>query len=145
MAERAAHLVDHVFPEVPVRQWVLTVPHRLRYMLAFDHTLCRAVVGVFMRAVLGFLRRRARAERGVTDGRSGAVAIIQRFGSALNTNIHAHALVVDGVYAEDGTGGLRFHPASAPSEEEMDQLLATIVRRVQRLLIRRGVLKEAAD
>ena len=29
MAERAAHLVDHVFPEVPVRQWVLSLPHRL--------------------------------------------------------------------------------------------------------------------
>ena len=30
MAERAAYLVDQVFPAVPVRQWVLTVPHRLR-------------------------------------------------------------------------------------------------------------------
>jgi hypothetical protein len=28
MAERAAHVVDHVFPRVPVRQWVLTLPHR---------------------------------------------------------------------------------------------------------------------
>ena len=26
MAERAAHLVDHVFPDVPVRQWVLSLP-----------------------------------------------------------------------------------------------------------------------
>ncbi|MPZ21898.1 MAG: hypothetical protein GEV06_29115, partial [Luteitalea sp.] len=60
MAARAAHLVDHVFPLVPVRQWVLTLPHRIRYLLAWDHVLCRAVVGVFMRAVLGFLRRRAR-------------------------------------------------------------------------------------
>ena len=34
MAERAAHLVDHVFPDVPVRQWVLSLPHRLRYQLA---------------------------------------------------------------------------------------------------------------
>jgi hypothetical protein len=71
MTERAAHLVDHVFPEVPVRQWVLTVPHRVRYALAFDHALCRAVVGVFMRAVLGFLRRRARTLHGIGDGRSG--------------------------------------------------------------------------
>ena len=60
MAERAAHLVDHVFPMVPVRQWVLTLPHGLRYVLAWDHTLCRAVSGVFVRVVLGFLRRRAR-------------------------------------------------------------------------------------
>jgi ribosomal protein S27AE len=27
MAERAAHLVDHVIPDVPVRQWVLSLPH----------------------------------------------------------------------------------------------------------------------
>jgi hypothetical protein len=52
MAERAAHLVDHVFPDVPVRQWVLSLPYRLRYRLAWDHDLCRAVVGVCMRAVL---------------------------------------------------------------------------------------------
>ena len=44
MAERAAHLVDHVLPpDVPVRQWVLSVPHRLRYRLAYDHRLCRTV------------------------------------------------------------------------------------------------------
>jgi len=56
MAERAAHLVDHVFPDVPVRQSVLSLPYRLRYRLAWDHDLCRAVVAVFMRAVLGWLR-----------------------------------------------------------------------------------------
>jgi len=46
MTERAAHLVDHVFPNVPVRQWVLSLPYRLRYRLAWDHDLCRAVVAV---------------------------------------------------------------------------------------------------
>ena len=86
MAERAAHLVDNVFPRVPVRQWVLSLPHRLRYRLAGDHDLCRAVVGRTMRAILGFLRRRAR-DAGVQDGRSGAVAIVQRFGGAVNLNI----------------------------------------------------------
>jgi len=33
MTERAAHLVDAVLPRVPVRQWVLTMPYRLRYRL----------------------------------------------------------------------------------------------------------------
>ena len=31
MAEAAAHLSDHVFPRMPVRQWALSVPKRLRY------------------------------------------------------------------------------------------------------------------
>ena len=75
MAERAAHLVDHVFPEVPLRQWVLSLPHRLRYVLAWDHALCRAVTGVFVRAVLGSLRRRAR-QAGAPGGRGGAISTL---------------------------------------------------------------------
>jgi hypothetical protein len=34
MADTAAHLVDRVLPEVPVRQWVLSLPFGLRYRLA---------------------------------------------------------------------------------------------------------------
>ena len=41
MTERAAHLVDEVLPAVPARQWVLTLPYRLRYLLAWDHGLIR--------------------------------------------------------------------------------------------------------
>jgi hypothetical protein len=139
MAERAAHLVDHVFPEVPVRQWVLSLPHRLRYVLAWDHALCRAVAGIFVRAVLGFLRRRTR-RTGAPGGRGGAVAMIQRFGAALNLNVHVHALVLDGVYVEGDHGALRFLEATPPTDEEMDRLLAAIARRIDRLLARRGVL-----
>jgi hypothetical protein len=62
---------------------VLTLPYRLRYRLAYDHRLCRAVLAVFVRALLAFERRRAR-EQGI-DGRGGAVTAIQRCGSALNT------------------------------------------------------------
>ncbi len=96
------------------------------------------------RAVLGFLRRRARDEESVADGRSGAVVIVQRFREALNVNVHGHALVLDGVWAEDGDGGLRFHPAPPPTDDEMDQVLATIERRVRRLLARRGVMGDDA-
>jgi hypothetical protein len=92
MTERAAHLVDRVFPSVPVRQWVLTLPPRLRYLLAWDHGLCRAVVAVYLRALGGWLRARAR-RRGVDGGRFGAVAVVQRFGSALNLNVQRPALV----------------------------------------------------
>jgi len=148
MAERAAHLVDHVFPDVPVRQWVLSLPHRLRYLLAWDHALCREVSGVFVRAVLGSLRRRAGqagAPGGRVEGRGGAVAIIQRFGAALNLNVHVHALVLDGVYVEDGEGGPRFVAAAPPADEEMDRLIETIDRRLQRLLERRGVADDGGE
>jgi hypothetical protein len=45
MAKRAAALVDEVLRQVPVGQWVLTLPYRLRYRLTWDHALCRAVLG----------------------------------------------------------------------------------------------------
>ena len=64
MSDTAAHLVDRVLPEVPVRQWVLSLPHALRYRLAYDHRLCSAVLRLFIRAVFGALQRRARAAWG---------------------------------------------------------------------------------
>ena len=60
MAEQAVHLVDRVLPHILVRQWVLTLPYRLRYRLAWNHSLCRALLGVSVRAVLGFYRRQGR-------------------------------------------------------------------------------------
>ena len=124
MAERSAHLIDQVFPDVPVRQWVLSLPHRLRYLLAWDHELCRAVTGVAVQTVLGFLRRRARCD-GVPDGRGGAVAIIQRFGGALNLNVHLHALVLDGVFAVEGSG-VAFHATRRLTREDVAAVVALI-------------------
>jgi hypothetical protein len=143
MAERAAHLVDRVFPDVPVRQWVLSLPYRLRYMLAWDHDLCRAVVAVFLRAVLGFVRRRARRD-GVVDGCSGAVAIIQRFGGALNLNLHVHVLAIDGVFAQDGER-LAFQAARRLTRDDVAEVVALVVHRIDRLLQRRGVMATSEE
>src|SRR5438094_1998950 len=59
MADTAAHLVERVFPTVPVRQWVLSVPFALRYRMAYDARLTGDVLNVFIRALFGELRRRA--------------------------------------------------------------------------------------
>ena len=134
MTERAAHLVDQVLPRVPVRQWVLSLPHRLRYLLAWNHALCRAVLGVYVRALLGFQRQQAH-RLGIRDGHAGS----------LNLNVHFHTLVLDGVFTETETGVLRFHPAPPPSDEEVARLLATIRAGVRRLLERRGLESQDVD
>jgi hypothetical protein len=136
MAERAAHLVDRVLPDVPVRQWVLTLPFRLRYRLAWDHGLCRVVAGIFARAVMTALRHRA-ASSGIEGGRSGVVMVIQRFGGALNLNVHLHALVLDGVFARDPAGRLAFHRIPLASMLDVAEVLAAIEPRTARLLTRR--------
>jgi Transposase zinc-binding domain len=73
MRELAAHLVDRVLPHVPSRQWVFTVPVPMRYRLAFDAPLTRAVLRVFLRAVFSWQRGRA-ARRGLMGARSGVGA-----------------------------------------------------------------------
>ena len=138
MTERAARLVESVLPRVPVRQWVLSLPYRLRYLLAWDHRLCRAVLSVYVRALLDFYRRQAR-QGGVPNGHTGTLTVIQRFGGGLNLNIHFHTLVLDGVFRNSATGSAPLHPASPPSDEEVARLLATIRFRVRRLLRRRGL------
>lgn len=143
MVERAAHLVDRVLPAVPIRQWVLTFPPRVRYLLAWNHELTRAVAGVFVRAVLGWLRDRARRS-GTAGGRGGAVVIVQRFGSALNLNVHLHALVPDGVFVGAGERA-RFARVRAAAPGEVAALLSTIARRTRALLMRRGVWDDAAE
>ena len=142
MTERAAHLVDAVLPWVPVRQWVLTMPYRLRYQMAWNHGLSRAVLRVYTRVLLDVYARGARA-RGIAGGRTGMVTALQRAGGALNTNLHFHTLVLDGVFTEAPGGALAFHPAPGPSDAEVAAALATIRHRVQRLLVRHGL--EPAD
>ena len=80
MAEQAAHLRDHVLPRVPVRQWVLSLPRKVRYHLARKGTLKREVLAIFLDEVFRWMKRRV----GRRDGQAGAVTMVQRFGGALN-------------------------------------------------------------
>ena len=75
---------------------------------------------------------------------TGAVTLIQRFGSAANLNIHLHCLVLDGVYL-NRDGVAVFHEAAAPTVEELEALLAKIITRTMRTLTRLGVLIEEPE
>jgi len=91
MADTSARLVDDVFPsDVPVRQWVLSLPIEIRYRLAYDGGLLSDVLAVFLRAVRGWYRERGK-EAGIKECEGGSVTFAQRFGSALNLNPHFHA------------------------------------------------------
>ena len=46
----------HVLPEVPVRQWVCTLPFELRYLCAYDPEACSAIRRIYMRSVFRWLR-----------------------------------------------------------------------------------------
>jgi hypothetical protein len=81
MAETAAHLVDHVFPPLPVRQWVLSVPKRLRWYLEREPRAISAVLHILLRVIEAHLRQGSGAS---SQARFGAVSFIHRFGASLN-------------------------------------------------------------
>jgi hypothetical protein len=143
MADTAAHLVDRVFPEVPVRQWVLTLPVGLRYRMAYDADLTSAVLREFLRAVFGSLRRRARRNASIRYPQCGAVTFIQRAGDALNLNVHFHSLVLDGVYDFDHRDGARFILLPPPEDDEVWRVLSRFAARLRRLLEREGAGPDA--
>ena len=82
MAEGAALLVDEVLPREPLRQWVLSVPFALRYLFATDPAVMGQVLGIVTRAIASHLVKAAGYHH--TTAQTGAVTLIQRFGSALN-------------------------------------------------------------
>jgi hypothetical protein len=95
---------------------------------------------VFLRKVFAWQRRRARAH-GIDDPQCGAVTFVQRFGSLLNLNCHAHALLPDGVFAAGPDGAVAFHPLPPPWDDDVVRLLEQIARAVHRLVQRRLALE----
>ena len=139
MVSHALRWVEDVFPRVPVRQWVLTVPWGRRWLFARHHQLARGVFKIAMHGIFSRYRRWAR-KKGYTDIQCGSVSVVQRFGSALNLNVHLHALMMDGVYAKHPKQGrgLHFVRVPTPRTEEVEQLVMKIARKAERWLSKQG-------
>ena len=76
-----------------MRQWVLSFPFQLCFLFTSYPDLMGKVLGIVYRSLSMHLIKKAEFTR-VTAG-TGAVTLIQRFGSALHLNIHFHMLFLD--------------------------------------------------
>jgi hypothetical protein len=74
-----------------------------------------------------------KARRTRASGATGAVTLIQRFGSALSLNIHFHTLVLDGAYLV-GTELPVFRRIEPPRQEELQTLVERVAERIGRAL-----------
>ena len=148
MAQMAAHLVECVLPWVPTRQWVVSVPIPLRYWMAASqeltakvHTIIRTTIGQYY------------VNQAVTQGHEratvhpGSVTFIQRFGSALNLNLHFHVICLEGVYLDRSAAGRkpRFVTAEPPTDADIAAVVQKISRRVIRKLRHLGYLETGLD
>ncbi len=140
MANVAAQLVDRVLPDVPVRQYVLTLPYELRRLAAFKADVLTALARIFVEAI--FARYRAGAKReGIEGAQCGSITFVQRFGS-LNLNVHFHVLVLDGVFSRDPDERVLFHAAPAPTAADLDAIVARVQQRSVAWLRRHGHLED---
>jgi Putative transposase/Transposase zinc-binding domain len=149
----AAHLTDRVFPDVPIRQWVLSVPFELRLLLARNAAALSAVGRISVRKIWRWQREQFGASlmhgrRGEasppTSIRSGAVCFPQRFGGSLNLNVHYHVAVPDGVFSREPEAalGVVFNQLAIPNRSDLETIGHTVELRVLRWLRRRGLLDD---
>ena len=148
MSDTAAHLVDHVFPERPVRQWVLSFPYNLRYLFAYNGKALSQALKIMIRVIRRYYIKKSVATiarinkanklEGEKIGKieTGAVMLVQRFGGKINLNPHFHVLFLDGVFSEDGT----WHGVTAPSDEDVAEIVTQIRIRVFRALEKKGYI-----
>ncbi len=132
MTELGAHLCDSVIGEVPVRQFVVTVPANLRYLLAWNVELRGKVLAAIMRALQKHYVKQAEAQ-GAVKPQFGAVSVLQRFAGSLRVFPHWHILVADGAWARAEHGNAdQMHFMTAPPlrEEQLEALLVDVAARV---------------
>ena len=140
MHDVATHFVERVFPEVPIRQYVLSPPSELVGLLAARADALAAMARVFVEAIFRGQRARLGAKL-----KSGAVVFVQRFTKTLSVYPHLHVLVLDGGYSEEDDGALEFRQDQGPSATERGALEDQVEVRFSGWLRRHGYLDETAE
>ena len=110
------------------------------FLFASQPAVMTRVLAIVYRAIATHLTHKTGFT--TTTAKTGAVTLIQRFGGALNLNIHFHMLFLDGAYIDPIHGKrVRFRRVKAPTKDDLTQLTNTIARRIGRYLEHRGLLE----
>jgi hypothetical protein len=145
MTGTAAHLVDQVIGNVPLRQWVLSVPFELRILLANCPDALSKVGRTFVDEVFRWQRDKARA-LGVREARSGAVSFVHRFGGSLNLNVHYHVAIPDGVFTRaEGAHRTEFHQLAPPAATDLEEIAFNTSMRAVAWLERKGLVSDQPE
>ena len=140
MAESARHLVDDVFGARPVRQWVLSVPFPLHWLLASKPQVIGPVLAIVQRVIGNWLADQAGVGRASAVCQEGSAAgddamdtlRMRSITYRIATGKHAGRKVAtlqtlpadaDAVHGDDGqVGGFLLHAGVAEQAHEADKL-----------------------
>jgi len=129
----AEWLGEEVLEPVPHRHVVLTMPRLLRGIFRKRRKLLLDLSQCAAEAVAEYMRRPVAA-----NARPGIVVPIATAGDLLQWHPHAHLLVSDGAFSDDGT----FHPVETWDGETLMKLFRE--RLLARLILRHAISNELA-
>ena len=113
-ANTAAHLVDRVLADVPVRMYAASPPFEQRPSKC---EVLRTMARLFVESILAAIEcARCRMAHG---RRAGCGHLRARFACSLNLNVHIHVVMVDRVFVSDADNGVVFHLAHASMEQRI--------------------------
>ncbi len=82
-----------------VRNWVFSIPKRLRIYFLYDRKLLAKLSICAWNVITAYLKSTVPYDNAVP----GASIAVQTYGDFLNFNPHLHAIVSDGCFLEDGS------------------------------------------
>ena len=112
VVEFGERLCEDVLKYVPHRQWVFSIPKRLRIYFMFDRGLLAKLSQCGWQVLSGYLRSGISFE----DAVAGGVIAVQTFGDFQNFNPHLHIIATDGCFY--GNGGFMVGPKPSPIDLE---------------------------
>jgi hypothetical protein len=107
-------LCGDVLKSVPHRQWVLSIPKRLRIYFMLDRSLLAALSRCAWKVVSLYLKKAVPYE----DAIPGAVIAVQSFGDFQNFHPHLHILATDGCFYNNGA----FMVCPPPKADDIETL-----------------------
>ena len=91
-------LCTEVLKYVPHRQWVFSIPKRLRIYFMFDRSLLAKLSRCAWKVLNLYLTQAVACD----DAKAGAAVAVQSFGDFQNFHPHLHILSTDGCFYKDG-------------------------------------------
>jgi hypothetical protein len=110
--EFGEHLYENVLNQVPHRQWVFSIPKRLRPYFMYDRKLLGKLSLCAWKVLSEYLKQGVTVDNPIP----GCVTAIQTFGEFLNFNPHLHVIATDGCFYGDG----EFMTGLVPKAEDLE-------------------------